>query len=115
MSHIDDEEWQRQQYDEDHGIHGENEEDFDDVEEGEVNLFGNMPWINENIGSIMDAQLLRFKEPNQCRQCGKVDEALREKKVEERFCSEACSKEWHSLLDTRVKQGLHDLRTRGYD
>lgn len=98
-------------------------EDFDadefdlenDVQDGEVNLFPNMPWINQNVGSMMDAQLLRFKEPNQCRQCGKIDEGLRAKKVEERFCSEKCSKEWHELLDTRVKQGLHDLRTRGFD
>ena len=112
MSHIDEDEYERQQYGNDDEVGGPDDED---IEEGEVNLFSNMPWINENIGSMMDAQLLRFKEPNQCRQCGKVDEALRSKKVEERFCSETCSKEWHALLDTRVKQGLHDLRTRGYD
>lgn len=109
--HIDEDEYERQQYEEDR----RDSDIQDDVQEGEVNLFGNMPWINDNIGSMMDAQLLRFKEPNQCRQCGKIDEVLGAKKVEERFCSDKCSAEWHSLLDTRVKQGLHDLRTRGYD
>jgi hypothetical protein len=93
-------------------------EDFDlenDIQEGEVNMFGNMPWINENIGSMMEAALTQYREPNQCRSCGKIDESLRTKKVEERFCSDKCSQSWHALLDTRVKQGLHDLRTRGFD
>ena len=115
MSHIDNDEWERQQYGNEDEMDSDERQDAEDILEGEVNLFASMPWINENVGSMMDAQLLRFKEPNQCRQCGKIDEALRAKKVEERFCSEKCSKEWHALLDTRVAQGLHDLRTRGYD
>lgn len=93
----------------------EYDEDEEELEEGEVNLFASMPWINDRVGSLMDAQLLQYREPNQCRNCGKIDESLRQKKVEERFCAEKCKQEWTRLLDTRIAQGKHDLRTRGYD
>lgn len=83
--------------------------------EGEINLFKNMPWINTNIGSMLEAQLLRYREPNQCRQCGKIGESLRTKETPERFCSDECNKQWHKLMELRIAQGKHDLRTRGYD
>jgi hypothetical protein len=94
----------------------EDEYDSDDwEEEDDEGFFSNIPWIGENFGSLLEAQLCRYREPNQCRQCGKFDEALREKKVEERFCSDECQKEWKAVMDVRIQQGLHDLRTRGYD
>jgi hypothetical protein len=87
----------------------------DDVEEGEINLFSSMPWINNNIGSIMEYQLTKYKEPNQCRQCGKFDESIRSKEVPEKFCGDECRKKWHDLLEVRIAQGKHDLRVRGFD
>jgi len=89
------------------------EDDEEDLEEGEVNLFASMPWINQIIGSVMEAQLHRYREPNQCRQCGVI--MPEEKPAPERFCSAECRKEWHALLDLRIAQGKHDLRTRGFD
>ena len=81
--------------------------------EGEVNLFANMPWINENIGSMLEAQLTRPTALDQCRQCMKrMDQ---EKPVEERFCSPECRHEWEQLRDLRIAQGKHDLRVRGFD
>ena len=94
---------------------GANMNEDEDLEEGEVNLFPSMPWINENIGSVMERELTKYKEPNQCRRCGKIDESLRYREIKDRFCSNACKSEWHNLLDTRIAQGKHDLRTRGYD
>lgn len=90
-------------------------EDEEDLEEGEVNLFSSMPWINQNIGSMMEHQLTRYKDKDQCRWCGKKDKSLESKDVSERFCSEKCSEEWHSLMETRIAQGRRDLRVRGYD
>ena len=87
----------------------------EDLEDGEINLFSNIPYLNDSIGSMLEAQLLRYREQNQCRQCGKVDEGLREKKVEERFCSEDCSKQWLQVMEVRIAQGKHDLRVRGFD
>jgi len=89
------------------------EDDEEDLEEGEVNLFASMPWINPFIGSMMEAQLLKYKEPNQCRWCGKIME--QEKPAPERFCSDLCMKQWHELMELRIAQGKHDLRTRGFD
>jgi hypothetical protein len=97
------------------------EEDYDHdeeeeaLEEGEINLFANMPWINQNIGSMMEAQLVKYKEPNQCRSCGKHDESLRGKEAKDRFCSDQCRSDWNRLLEVRIAQGKHDLRTRGFD
>jgi hypothetical protein len=90
-------------------------EDDDYLEEGELNLFPSMPWINQNVGSTMEAQLLRYGDDGQCRQCGKFFEKLKGASIENRFCSEACSNEWHHLMEARIAQGKHDLRVRGYD
>jgi len=94
---------------------GNEDYEEDDLEEDEINLFSSMPWINDNIGSMMEYQLTKYREPNQCRQCGKFDESIRTKEVTEKFCSDGCKKEWHNLLDIRIAQGKHDLRVRGFD
>ena len=100
-----------------------NEDDFEedeDLELGEVNLFGNIPWINEGIGSMLEAQLLRYNDPHQCRQCGKFDRNIENTGEHEngdlkRFCSEKCRDEWMAIFELRLAQGKHDLRTRGFD
>jgi len=85
----------------------------EDLEDGEVNLFANIPWINENIGSMLEAQLTRPTDPDQCRQCLKRMPEV--KPIPERFCSPKCREEWENLLKLRIAQGKHDLRVRGYD
>ena len=94
---IDEDEWERQQYDEDHGIHGDDEEDF----EGDGGM----------VGSMMEAVLAHY-EKGKCRQCNKE---MEEKPPSESFCSEECRNRWQTLLDARIGIGLNDLRTRGYD
>jgi hypothetical protein len=92
------------------------EEDYEeDIEEGEIDLFSGIPFINENIGSMMEAQLLKYGEEGQCRQCGKFFDKLKGVPIEERYCSPECREQWERLMEIRIMQGKHDLRTRGYD
>mgnify|MGYP001605814019 CR=1 FL=1 len=67
------------------------------------------------FGSMLEAQLVHFREPNQCCQCGKLDEALRQKQTSERYCSEECNQKWHQLFEVRLRIGERDLAIRGYD
>jgi ribosomal protein L40E len=96
-----DEEWAEENGDED--------DFFEDEEQDDVLFDSGL------MGSQLEAQLLQFKEANQCRQCGKIEESLRNKKVEERFCCEECSKKWHQLMEIRLEVGKRDLESRGYD
>jgi hypothetical protein len=96
-----DEEWAEENGDED--------DFFEDEEQDDVLFDSGL------MGSQLEAQLLQFKEPNQCRQCGKIDESLRQKKIEERFCSEECRKKWRALAEIRIAVGKQDLEVRGYD
>jgi hypothetical protein len=92
------------------------QEDYDNcceagVEEGEICLYPNMPWLHETIGSQMERQLTQYKD-GQCRWCGKP---CLVKDIARRFCNDKCSDEWVKLRDLRLQVGKHDLRRRGFD
>ena len=61
-----------------------------DIEEGEVCLFPNMPWIHESIGSMMERELIDSK-----------------RKIPR--------EEWQKNFELRMAIGKHDLRRRGFD
>mgnify|MGYP001617759189 CR=1 FL=1 len=61
-----------------------------DIEEGEVCLFPNMPWIHEFIGSKMERELIDNK--------GKIPQ-----------------EEWQKNFELRIAISKHDLRRRGFD
>lgn len=69
----------------------------------------------EDIGNMMENQLTRYKDKDQCRWCGKRDKVLEDKNVAERFCCEECFKIWYDLLELRISQGKHVLRVRAFN
>jgi len=60
------------------------------IEEGEICLFPNLPWIHDIIGSQLEHECLQQK--------GKIPEA-----------------DWKKKWETRIAVGKHDLRRRGFD
>lgn len=70
-------------------------------------------WLDQQVGSIMEAWLTRETNPNQCRFCNNSLDW--EADPAERFCDNDCEEAFEAVQEARVAIGERDLRQRGYD
>lgn len=87
----------------------------DSIEEGEMCVFPDVPWLHDSVGSMLEARLFGKVAPGECRLCRKKGSVAADVEPEKQFCSRKCEQKWDELLEVRTRIGLHDLRRRGYD
>ena len=64
------------------------------------------------LGSMLEAQLVRDGK-ELCEKCGKAVNTVLA--APPNSCDAECHQDFKRLFDVRIKIGLHDLKTRGYD
>lgn len=67
------------------------------------------------VSDVLERQLTMYKEPNQCRFCGKLDYHIIKKEIPEKFCSTECHRNWLAMQGICIAAGYDALQKRGFD
>ena len=71
-------------------------------------------WLDQNLGSVLEAWATRDVAADQCRFCNETLDAPTDDPTE-RFCSASCSEHFETVMGARIALGKRDLDQRGYD
>jgi hypothetical protein len=71
-------------------------------------------WLDQHLGSILEAWTTRDVDGDRCRFCTDHLEAPVEDSSDQ-FCNEECAAAFETVMDARIALGHRDLEQRGYD